>query len=232
MGRTLLLGQFVLLLAACSAERHYTTLSFFLDGVPRPGEELEQEMSLSPQYRRPEGREPSKFNMLRHAPYQKNECDRCHPRQEAFWIGENFDKRGQCFSCHEHEEFAKRLEDSPFVHGPVAVRECLVCHNAHQSIHPGLLELPAPKLCYLCHERDAMVSSPAHRDWSEEEEACLSCHDPHAGSDPYFLRDGAPEAGSSDESETGESREDSEKAAELRGKTEDEAVDSGGRELR
>lgn len=127
--------------------------------------------------------------MAPHKPYQEGRCTNCHPKERSFSLGEDFDLRGRCFTCHEHVAFQARLEAYPFVHGPVALRNCLVCHDPHESIYPSLLQLPDPKLCYSCHERAAVLSSPAHQDLSEEK--CLPCHDPHGGAGPYFLKEGA-----------------------------------------
>ena len=61
-----------------------------------------------------------------------------------------------------------------FVHGPVAVQDCLLCHK-QTAQHSFTLAEAGAKLCYLCHEK----MGPGHG------KDCITCHDPH-GSDLEF----------------------------------------------
>jgi predicted CXXCH cytochrome family protein len=60
-----------------------------------------------------------------------------------------------------------------FVHGPVAVEQCELCHR-RTGKHAFRLEAEGEELCYLCHERG-----------KARKVNCLKCHSPH-GSDLEF----------------------------------------------
>ena len=55
----------------------------------------------------------------------------------------------QCTNCHAEKR-------GPFLweHAPVT-EDCSLCHNAHGSIHPGMLIKRRPHLCQSCHQPNA-----------------------------------------------------------------------------
>ncbi len=182
----LLIGSVLLVLAACSPEQRYSVLSVIFDGVPRPGETPDETTRVSPQFIGLEAaRAPSQLRLFRHQPALDDRCDNCHP-PDRLWLGETFDRDGGCFTCHEHDVFQAKLTRYSFLHGPVAVQACLACHDPHDSPYEGLLVQPDPRLCHGCHDRQSLLSSPAHEDQSTER--CLECHDPHGGTGRYFLK--------------------------------------------
>ena len=175
-------------LGACTPERRHAALTFLFDGVPPLGGKQDQPARVSLQYMRDgatAGPSPARPNMIRHRPYERNECARCHPKDLSFSLGDEFDRKGMCFNCHEHEPFKERVLGYAFLHGPVAIRNCLACHDPHESLHPQLLLEAEPRLCFGCHDRAAVLATAAHRDSTDEK--CAACHDPHGGNDRYFL---------------------------------------------
>ncbi len=93
-----------------------------------------------------------------------------------------------CFKCHKRAAFLKAV-----VHKPVRGGKCAGCHSPHVSRFKGLLNQPAPRLCYSCHAREktrfsrkGVLHSPVKKG------ECLACHDPH--SSPYrgLLKKGIP----------------------------------------
>jgi predicted CXXCH cytochrome family protein len=118
-----------------------------------------------------------------HEPFQQNRCDACHTSQDAFQnISIPTDEA--CMSCH-----ATVKEAWPFLHGPVAVNECLWCHDPHRSTVPSLLRHPAARLCRECHTQELLNPGvPEHLDLASD---CLQCHMGHGGTDRYFLKPGA-----------------------------------------
>lgn len=80
-----------------------------------------------------------------------------------------------------------RLDDTPRVHGPVAVGACHLCHEAQGQ--PGNHRFkPARRkeeLCSLCH-RPAEPLAVVHEPYGKF--ACTDCHDPHGGHSTKFLR--------------------------------------------
>jgi predicted CXXCH cytochrome family protein len=186
--RTLLLlaGAFFLA-AGCSVERHYEVLSFFFDGVPKPGEE-KKSGPVSSQYFRDDGPlRVTKMDLFFHPPYQQNRCTSCHPREQSLAL-QRTSEQGLCTSsCHEGTW--KEIGEQPFVHGPAGARSCTACHDPHESLHRGLLVEAVPKLCYSCHDRAEVLVDAVHMKAGDEK--CLRCHAPHGGSNRYFLRDEA-----------------------------------------
>ena len=81
-------------------------------------------------------------------------------------------------ACH-----ASFREVPRYVHGPVALADCSICHAPHTSTERRLLTLPEPELCGFCHPR--LLSCPA-ADRSPAD--CTSCHDAHGGEVPHLLR--------------------------------------------
>lgn len=185
VGVAVLLLSAAAVISSCTPEKKYEVLSFFFDGVPRPGETA-PEQEISPQYmgnRKPRG--PARLDLVQHEPYRRNQCKKCHPEESSLFIAERA-PRGICYWCHEHEEFQQRLAESEFLHGPVAVESCLVCHDPHYSRHEGLLVEKTPTLCYFCHEPESLECTPEHEDPAQWK--CLNCHDPHGGDNRFFVK--------------------------------------------
>jgi predicted CXXCH cytochrome family protein len=176
-------------LGGCTAEDRYPVLAFFFDGVPAPGSaprtaasgryvnalDLEQRGVVS---------QPSGF---RHTPFGRGQCNGCHPETRSLFLGEER-RKGLCFSCHEHDKFRTQVESYAFVHGPVAAEACQVCHDPHESLYKGVLVSPDPKLCRDCHDILTGASAPFHH--SSVKDECLPCHDPHGGSNRFFVKEG------------------------------------------
>ena len=70
-----------------------------------------------------------------------------------------------------------------YVHGPVALADCSICHTSHTSTERRLLTLPEAELCGFCHPR--LLSCPAADGTSAD---CTSCHDAHGGESPHLLK--------------------------------------------
>jgi len=87
-----------------------------------------------------------------------------------------------CYECH-----ADYTTSESYVHGPVAVGQCLLCHNPHKSQFEHLLNESQPKLCYMCHNVNVINSIPAHL--TEQKFTCTDCHDSHTSSVKYLLKE-------------------------------------------
>ena len=74
--------------------------------------------------------------------------------------------------CH------KKMLDSMFVHGPVAVGECGDCHS-QTGKHTFKLAAAGDALCADCHDFKAKGVN------------CTKCHDPHGSDREYQLKTGA-----------------------------------------
>lgn len=75
--------------------------------------------------------------------------------------------------CHQ-----SLLKDAKYIHGPVAARECTVCHTPHEPGKKSRLEKEGNDLCFTCHfdvqeEIQKKFMHPALQG------GCTSCHNPH-----------------------------------------------------
>ena len=163
------------LLLSCDQIGRHRVLTFFFDGVPPlSGEGLEGERfdANSPELEQT-GEKPAWYV---HEP--RKDCTNCHRKQAT----RGFSPQTRliaptpqlCYKCHDDPTVSAN-----FVHGPVAVGQCLFCHNPHRSKVEHLLREAEPKLCYLCHDMSMIELIPAHL--TQQTSACTDCHNPHAG---------------------------------------------------
>ncbi len=93
-----------------------------------------------------------------------------------------------CVTDKCHAQMGK----TEYVHGPVGVGQCAVCHTKGKKNHPTKkaaqdFQFPAKGkgLCYLCHEpmdTNDVVHAPVAKG------ECTACHDPHGSSAPKMLK--------------------------------------------
>ncbi len=174
------------LLASCADSTKHRLLTFFFDGVPKPGEEAPVEGyrgigrgATSRPFNRATMRPSSAGVVYAHTPYAQNKCGGCHERSTGRLIVS--EKEGLCRICH-----TKAFDDARYVHGPVAVNACYFCHHYHSSGRPAMLLDEPSALCLLCHKPgDVAADRPHHAEI--EERSCLECHDPHKGNNRFFL---------------------------------------------
>jgi predicted CXXCH cytochrome family protein len=172
-----------LMVAACSPATRYRVLSFFFDGVPEPGQPGAETPGPEAPLPEPTGEAGAEVaqrpRIIAHAPYRENRCRACHDATTGLLVKEVRD--GLCLECHPHP-----ADGAPYIHGPLAVNDCVACHDYHASPYPMLLLEDIHTLCFRCHERADL--SPDPHDAMTEEQTCLACHDPHGGADRFFLK--------------------------------------------
>jgi predicted CXXCH cytochrome family protein len=77
-----------------------------------------------------------------------------------------------------------------WVHGPVGVGACTVCHNrVDNKDHEFQFAMEKEELCFACHEdnRDMMQENHLHTPVASGE--CTGCHDPHQSEYRFSLKD-------------------------------------------
>ncbi len=171
----MLLVFFGVLVVSCDEVEHYKTLTFFFDGVPPLGQEGLQEEFANSNFQVSMQISPKQLWYV-HEP--QKDCTLCHGKRKQ---QRGFSLQVQltapvpklCYGCH-----ADYTVSASFVHGPVAVGQCLFCHNPHKSKIKHLLKEPEPKLCYLCHDINTVELIPAH--FKNQQFACTGCHNAHA----------------------------------------------------
>jgi predicted CXXCH cytochrome family protein len=180
----IILVLLLLALINCAAEKRYKVLTVFFDGVPKPGEKKEQEKTKSQEQT---GRQTNKPQaeviqiISRHPGYRDGKCNDCHDRSAANFLRTSRDTL--CFTCHDQGDF-----QGAFVHGPVAVNDCLSCHLPHESRYAKLLIKKNEEICLYCHLGEDIAQNPAHSNTST---ACSRCHYAHAAANRFFLKNTA-----------------------------------------
>ena len=165
----------------CSDGARYHVLSLFFDGVPFPACERDEEKEGDEK----EGTGPKKpggpIGSV-HAPFEKRECFKCHDMAAA--NQSEGVEAGLCQQCHP-KHF--RLEPTDWVHGPMALGDCQMCHRGHESKHEGLLPVAQQDLCTGCHGKE-LLARPHHKLAGTKK--CSTCHDPHFSGNRLLLVDG------------------------------------------
>lgn len=170
---------FLLLLWCCSPEAKYKTLKIFFDGVPDPQATEEQKEEQPAKKSSSALKQPATTMKSRHSDYEQKRCSRCHDTTSANYLAA--ERKKVCFLCHKEDDFR-----GAFVHGPVAVGDCLPCHHPHESEHPKLLKAAGESLCFKCHKPDHVMVSKVHLE--NKAEVCSSCHLPHAAENRFLTK--------------------------------------------
>jgi predicted CXXCH cytochrome family protein len=91
------------------------------------------------------------------------------------------DFSGDCLSAGCHAQ----LNRTPWVHSPVAVGACAVCHEATgAAAHDFRPARPKESLCSFCHPPPTAAAF-VHEAFRDAD--CLGCHDPHGGATHHML---------------------------------------------
>ena len=111
-------------------------------------------------------------------------CSSCHDpdtpvmktKHQGFAIA-----KADCVSCHDPhaQPVGKKGLLKPALHSPFARNQCSSCHGTEKTGAPAQ---PVAELCGTCHEptkawaKKAVIHAPL-----KTQDACVSCHAPHAG---------------------------------------------------
>ncbi len=161
---------------SCNVEKNRKILTFFFDGVPQKHKIVPADPKLDVSQKIDERPEALKLTVSIHPDFKTKNCKKCHDRSAANFLITS--KKEICFKCHKSELFSGK-----YIHGPVAVKACTVCHDPHQSKNRKLLLESGRALCDLCH-RIPVTNDPLPCKGNN----CLECHDPHISNNKYFLK--------------------------------------------
>jgi predicted CXXCH cytochrome family protein len=161
----------------------HEVLTLFFDGVPPLDNEMVETGTANIDPNVPDIRKRPDVDWCIHTPFR--DCVRCHGNRQQ----ESFSREVQltarmpelCYQCHENLMPAAL---KGWVHGPVAVGQCLVCHEPHKTKDEHLLRMPIPELCNGCHEEVNAELNPAHL--NESHFKCNNCHESHANSTTHL----------------------------------------------
>jgi len=171
-------------LAACAGKSRHEVLSFFFDGVPPEGSASASSSNAGAPRNEVPGAAPAQVaaQYFPHTPYRENKCEACHDATSGQLVRPI--EQGLCLTCH-----GTLVESKRFVHAPVAVGDCSLCHHHHGSNLANLLLVDPVKTCLNCHERSELSDGSHH---AQAERACNDCHDPHGGDDRFFVKRSGP----------------------------------------
>jgi predicted CXXCH cytochrome family protein len=182
MGLMMLVFFGIFLLSCDEVERH-KALTFFFDGVPPLGPEglLEEPLDANALELAETGQTPAWYV---HEP--RKDCSNCHGKRKQRSFSSQIYLTAPvpklCYNCHDDYTLS-----AAFVHGPVAVGQCLFCHNPHKSKIEHLLIAPEPGLCYQCHDKKTIELIAAHL--PKQLSSCTDCHNAHASSTKALLKE-------------------------------------------
>ncbi|MHC4119425.1 MAG: cytochrome c3 family protein [Planctomycetota bacterium] len=178
----ILLISLEMLVVSCDEVKHRDVLTFFFDGVEPAGPEGFEEGPFDPNEGLAQAAQPPAWYV--HEPLR--DCTLCHVERgkkrtslRAFLVA---GVPQLCDNCHDDY-----TASAPFVHGPVAVGQCLFCHHHHKSRFKYLLKQAEPDLCYICHDTEAVAVMPGHM--VKELSRCTDCHNAHGSSERALLKD-------------------------------------------
>lgn len=173
-----------ILLVSCDEAKHRDVLTFFFDGAEPSMPEGVENGHFDPDGRLARAAQSPVWYV--HEP--RKDCTNCHLERgkgrismEGFLLAP---VPQLCFKCHTDYTVS-----ASFVHGPVAVGQCLFCHDHHKSRVKHLLKEAEPNLCHRCHDAAAIAAMPAHS--PPQPAACTDCHNPHSSSVKALLKDTA-----------------------------------------
>lgn len=89
-----------------------------------------------------------------------------------------------CFKCHK--KMQKKIGTLEYVHGPIGMGACNLCHNPHGSHFKHLLQDKISKLCINCHEFQENLEEPVVHQ-AIRTKGCTACHDPHGSMHRFQL---------------------------------------------
>ena len=124
-----------------------------------------------------------------HQPVAEHQCEVCHVPKERSTplqagVRHEFRRAGDdpevCYACHD------RLGEDDFVHEPVKMGVCILCHDPHGAERASLLRVDTDRqMCELCHRETFDRGDYIHGPVSTG--TCLACHDPHGSKHQKFL---------------------------------------------
>lgn len=114
------------------------------------------------------------------------QCTRCHAAHASPAKNAGGRAPEACYTCHE-SLVPSALKG--WAHGPVAIGQCQLCHQPHQTGNPYQLNERVPALCYGCHEQASVKSIRGHG--TESYADCSNCHEGHTSLERPLLKPGA-----------------------------------------
>ena len=114
-----------------------------------------------------------------HRTENREQCQGCHQKRVESSTEVKGAATALCYGCHD------RIDDKRYVHGPLAVGDCLVCHDPHRGYGAAHLRQQQALLCGNCHTARENSATAA---CNAAGKGCVDCHDPHQSDTRYLLK--------------------------------------------
>ncbi len=130
----------------------------------------------------------------RHSTTVNQQCLACHQQSvDPLKIGFPTEKVQEfCFGCHTGK---KVWLSRKFIHGPITIGGCTLCHNPHgENNRYQLFEEGSLALCLACHgDKEGLVTEKTvdrmpYVHGIVSGGGCVICHDPHATDQQFMLK--------------------------------------------
>ncbi len=119
--------------------------------------------------------------------YQFVETDASPDKPIKFTVNQENGVAYLCFRCHRHQQ--QQIKSYSYVHGPIGMGSCNLCHNPHGSNFKYFLQNKITILCVNCHEMQDTLTAPVVHQVIKTK-GCTACHDPHGSMHQYQLISG------------------------------------------
>lgn len=114
-----------------------------------------------------------------HRTGNRAQCLECHLKRDEMSSGNAGEPPVLCYGCHD------RIGEKRYIHGPLAVGDCLACHDPHGGFGSAHLRQEQTQLCGKCHNTRETLTARA---CNSSGKACVICHDPHQSDTRYLLK--------------------------------------------
>jgi predicted CXXCH cytochrome family protein len=130
----------------------------------------------------------------KHSTTVNQQCLTCHLQQGTSWgIGlPTGNIRDFCLNCHTGK---RSWLSRSFIHGPVSIGGCTLCHNPHgENQRYQLIAEGSLSLCIECHgDKENLISEDKNVRMKYVHgvisgAGCVVCHDPHATDQQFMLK--------------------------------------------
>jgi len=115
-----------------------------------------------------------------------NNCQDCHRVSDR---RTNYRRMGMGLeSCSTGKCHGNFGEEAEYVHGPVAGKVCVSCHNPHGAPNPASILRTGSDQCFVCHQEEQEKFEEIHKHTPVKDGNCTGCHDPHQSNSRFQLR--------------------------------------------